>query len=59
MYKCSKCNKGVLVIEGSDPIRICDCKVEVTLPSGEVIEKKASIICDLEGTAKGKSQFNV
>ncbi len=59
MYKCSKCNKGVLVIEGNAPIKICDCKVEVTLPSGEVIEKNAPIIMELEGHAYGKSQFNV
>ncbi len=59
MYKCSKCEKGVLVIEGNAPIRICNCKVKVTLSSGEVIEKPAPIICGLEGEAKGKSQFKV
>jgi len=57
MYKCSKCNKGVLVIEGKAPVRICDCKVEITLPSGEVITKTAPIICDMEGKAYGRSQF--
>jgi hypothetical protein len=59
MYKCSKCNKGVLVVEGNAPVRICECKVEVTLPSGEVIEKNAPIIMELEGRAYGKSQFSV
>lgn len=59
MYKCSECKKGVLVIEGNAPVRICECKVEVTLPSGEVIEKNAPIIMELEGHAYGKSQFSV
>lgn len=59
MYKCSKCNKGVLVIEGKEPIRGCDCKVEVTLPSGEVIQKPAAITLELDVVMKGKSQFNV
>lgn len=59
MYKCSKCGKGVLVIEGNDPVRICDCKVEVTLPSGEVIQKPAAITLELDVVMKGKSQFNV
>jgi len=59
MYKCSKCSKGVLVVQGNEPVRICECKVEVTLPSGEVIEKNAPIIMELEGHAYGKSQFKV
>jgi hypothetical protein len=57
MYKCSKCNKGVLVIENQPPIRICDCKVTIELPSGEVQEKSAPIIMEMEGNAYGKSQF--
>jgi hypothetical protein len=57
MYKCSKCGKGVLVIENQEPVRICDCKVTIELPSGEVKEKLAPIICDMEGTAYGRSQF--
>ena len=59
MYKCSKCNKGVLVIEGNAPVRICECVVDVTLPSGEIIKKNAPIIMELEGHAYGKSQFKV
>lgn len=59
MYKCSKCNRGILVIEGNAPVRICDCKVEVTLLSGEVIEKNAPIIMEMEGNAYGKSRFRV
>lgn len=57
MYKCSKCGKGVLVIENHEPVRICDCKVTIELPSGEKKEKNAPIICDMEGTAYGRSQF--
>jgi len=46
-----------LVIENQEPVRICNCKVTVELPNGEVQEKKAPIIMEMEGNAYGKSQF--
>jgi len=57
MYKCSKCGKGVLVIEGKPPIRNCDCKVEVKSSSGEITYKPAAITLELDVVLKGKSQF--
>jgi hypothetical protein len=61
MYYCSKCGLGVLVANLPEPIRACDCKTstEVTLENGEkqIIEKNASIICEVTATAEGRSQF--
>jgi len=59
MYKCSKCGKGVLVVEGNAPVRICECVVDVTLPSGEIVQKPAAITLELDVVMKGKSQFKV
>lgn len=49
MYKCSKCNKGVLVEGLETPIRACNCKKENGQPS--------TIVLDVSGTAYGRSQF--
>lgn len=39
MYKCSKCNLAVIVLDGKT-IKACQCK--------------APIICEMEATATGK-----
>lgn len=70
MYKCGACGKGVLVKDLPEPIRICNCTVKVERLPLTIIEKikfffgvkfykekKAPIICDIEGTAYGRSQF--
>jgi len=71
MYKCSKCGLGVLVKDLPEPIRKCNCLVQVERkPSGWIeklqsffgikfyIIKKAPITCDLDGHAYGRSQFS-
>lgn len=59
MYKCKECGMGVMVTGLPKPVKMCDCKVKVTLESGEVIEKPAAIIMDMEATAYGRSQFKM
>mgnify|MGYP003540779260 CR=1 FL=1 len=49
MYKCSKCNLGIIMIPNQEPIRVCSCKKE----DGSL----ATIIIDISATAEGKSRF--
>lgn len=66
-YKCSKCGLGVLVTGLPEPIRKCNCTVDVErLPITKwekfkslfgikfYNQKKASIVCDMEAHAYGK-----
>ena len=49
MYKCSSCGLGVIVNNVEKPIRACSCKKPDGTP--------ATIVIDLKGEAKGRSQF--
>lgn len=58
MYKCSKCNKGVLVEGLEKPIRYCDCTTETIDSEGNKITKPATIILDMEAyNLKGHSNL--
>lgn len=70
MYKCSKCNLEVIVLSDGKTIRACTCKVNSPrLPITNLekflsffgkkyfVEKNASVVMDLNATAKGRSQF--
>jgi hypothetical protein len=56
MYKCSVCEKGVLVKDLPEPIRACNCTQEKVV-DGEKVIVPASITMDIEATAYGRSQF--
>lgn len=66
-YKCSKCGLGVFVTGLSEPIRKCNCTVDIErLPTTKwekfksifgikfYNKKRASIVCDMEANAYGK-----
>jgi hypothetical protein len=44
MYKCSKCNLAVIVLEGKEPIKACKCN--------------APIIADMTATVKAQMGVN-
>ena len=71
MYNCSKCGLGVIVLSNGELIRACTCKVLTIRKPITFLEKfksffgkkyynekNASVICSIEGHAKGSSQFN-
>jgi len=71
MYTCSVCGKGVLVQNLPEPIRACKCTSKRERSPVNFIEKfkhffgkkyyttrLAPIVCNMEGNAYGKSQFN-